>query len=58
MCEEYNREKAGLSSGGSGVKYPMWNVERSSLSSDKAKMQWSVTLVHQVYRRFLGLNML
>lgn len=45
MCEEYNREKAGLSSGGSGVKYPMWNVERSSLSTDKAKMQWSVTLV-------------
>lgn len=54
MCEAYYREKAGLSSGGSGLKYPMWNVGRSSLSTDKAKnMQWSVTLVHQVYRRLL-----
>lgn len=51
MCEAYCREKAGLSSGGSGLKYPMWNVERSSLSTDKAKnVQWRVTLV--------GLNML
>lgn len=59
MCEAYYREKAGLSSGGSGLKYPMWNVERSSLSTDKAKnMQWSVTLVHQVFRRFLWLNVL
>lgn len=59
MCEAYYREKAGLSSGGSGLKYPMWNVERSSLSTDRAKnMQWSVTLVHQVYRRLLWLNML
>lgn len=58
MCEAYYREKAGLSSGGSGLKYPMWNVERSSLSTDKANMQWSVTLVHQVYKRFLWWNML
>lgn len=58
MCEAYYREKAGVSSGGSGLKYPMWNVERSSLSTDKAKnMQWSVTLVHQVFR-LLWFNML
>lgn len=58
MCEAYYREKADLFSGGSGLKYPMWNVERSSLSTDKAKnMQWRVTPVHKVYRRLLWLNM-
>lgn len=58
MCEAYYRGKADLSSGGSGLKYPMWNVERSSLSTDKTKtMQWRVTLVCKVYRRLLQLNM-
>lgn len=48
-----------MSSGGSGLKYPLWNVERSRLSTDRAKnMQWSVTLVHQVFRRLLWFNML
>lgn len=48
-----------MSSGGSGLKYPLWNVERSRLSTDKAKnMQWSVTLVHQVFRRLLWFNIL
>lgn len=30
-----NSEKAGLALGGSGLKYTMWNVERSSLRTDK-----------------------
>lgn len=42
-----NREKAGLSLGGSGLKYTVWNVERSSLSTDKEKnTKWSMMQAH------------